>query len=60
MYTPIATENPAERRHSRTAEASGLVNDMSDHVRLYVLDTGLIECADYAMFSPVPGPAHTR
>jgi N-acyl homoserine lactone hydrolase len=25
-------------------------------VRLYVLDTGLIECADYAMFSPNAGP----
>lgn len=29
---------------------------MSDHVRLYVLDTGLIECADYAMFSPGAEP----
>ena len=30
---------------------------MSDHaVRLYVLDTGVIECADYAMFSPSAGP----
>lgn len=25
-------------------------------IRLYVLDTGLIECADYAMFSPSAGP----
>src|SRR4030088_3496062 len=25
-------------------------------VRLYVLDTGLIECADYAIFSPNVGP----
>lgn len=25
-------------------------------VRLYVLDSGLIECADYAMFSPSVGP----
>lgn len=25
-------------------------------IRLYVLDTGLIECADYAMFSPNAGP----
>jgi glyoxylase-like metal-dependent hydrolase (beta-lactamase superfamily II) len=25
-------------------------------VRLYVLDTGLIECADYAIFSPNAGP----
>jgi N-acyl homoserine lactone hydrolase len=25
-------------------------------MRLYVLDTGLIECADYAMFSPNAGP----
>jgi N-acyl homoserine lactone hydrolase len=25
-------------------------------VRLYVLDTGVIECADYAMFSPSAGP----
>jgi N-acyl homoserine lactone hydrolase len=25
-------------------------------IRLYVLDTGLIECADYAMFSPTAGP----
>lgn len=47
---PIATENPAERRH-----VAG-VNGMSDHVRLYVLDTGLIECADYAMFSPGAEP----
>jgi N-acyl homoserine lactone hydrolase len=25
-------------------------------LRLYVLDTGLIECADYALFSPTAGP----
>jgi glyoxylase-like metal-dependent hydrolase (beta-lactamase superfamily II) len=25
-------------------------------IRLYVLDTGLIECSDYAMFSPGAGP----
>jgi len=29
---------------------------MTDQVRLYVLDTGLIECADYAMFSPSAEP----
>lgn len=29
---------------------------MTDHLRLYVLDTGLIECADYAMFSPNADP----
>src|SRR4051794_13908722 len=26
-------------------------------VRLYALDTGLIECSDYAMFSPTAGPS---
>lgn len=26
------------------------------HLRLYVLDTGLIECSDYALFSPSVGP----
>jgi N-acyl homoserine lactone hydrolase len=29
----------------------------SQNIRLYVLDTGLIECADYAMFSPSAGPS---
>src|SRR3954470_8812718 len=29
---------------------------MTDPLRLYVLDTGLIECADYAMFSPSAEP----
>ena len=28
----------------------------SAEVRLYVLDTGLIECADYALYSPSAGP----
>jgi N-acyl homoserine lactone hydrolase len=28
----------------------------SPGIRLYVLDTGLIECADYALFSPTAGP----
>jgi N-acyl homoserine lactone hydrolase len=29
-------------------------------IRLYVLDTGLIDCADYAMFSPSAGPGVHR
>jgi N-acyl homoserine lactone hydrolase len=29
-------------------------------IRLYVLDTGLIECADYGMFSPNAGPGVHR
>ena len=29
-------------------------------VRLYALDTGVIECADYAMFSPSAGPDEYR
>jgi N-acyl homoserine lactone hydrolase len=29
----------------------------SSNLRLYVLDTGLIECADYALFSPSAGAA---
>jgi N-acyl homoserine lactone hydrolase len=29
---------------------------MTDQLRLYVLDAGLIECADYAMFSPGAAP----
>jgi N-acyl homoserine lactone hydrolase len=38
---------------------------MADHndrpqIRLYVLDTGLIECDEYAMFSPNAGPAEHR
>jgi N-acyl homoserine lactone hydrolase len=28
----------------------------NDGLRLYVLESGLIECEDYAMFSPVAGP----
>lgn len=28
----------------------------ADAIRLYVLDTGLIDCADYAIFSPTAGP----
>ena len=60
MHTPIAAEitrREAEPTARRTAGASGLVNGTTDQVLLYVLDTGLIECADYAMFSPNAEPA---
>jgi N-acyl homoserine lactone hydrolase len=33
---------------------------MTPDIRLYVLDTGLIECADYAMFSPNAEPGAYR
>src|SRR3954453_16300544 len=45
-------------RSLNSANPRGL--KMTTTLRLYVLDTGLIECADYAMFSPNSGPGTYR